>query len=572
MGVRLAETAGFCMGVKRAVDMVLELTRHTGDKRVYTYGPLIHNPQTVELLRERGVMPVDSIDSVQDGVIVIRAHGISPQERDLIRKKRIEVVDATCPRVASVQTIIKKHAARGHAVIIVGDREHPEVASLLGYASGRGIVINDIHDVAELPRYDKVCVVAQTTQNSVRYREITEEITRRFPGAMIFDTICDSTEKRQTEIKKMASEMDSIIIVGGKDSANTRRLAEISRDCGVRTLHVETAEELDSVDLSGYGRIGVSAGASTPNWITEGVIDYLAHNRGGKMPGLLRGLYHLWIFLVRTDLSSAIGAGFLALVSMVLQGLRVEVSHILIASLVVYAIHTINRLQGRSFGRIKGSFREKSYIQHKRTYMTIAVISLALALVFSFMAGPAPFILIVLVSLFGVLYTVNVWGKRLEDLPGSKDFFTAAAWAAVAAVVPQISVSLEITCGMVVAFIFVFTLVFSKSVLSDTLDIQSDRLIGRETIPILMGEAPARVLLQGIAVLTGIVLIAAFPSGCVPSLSVVLLIPLLYIWICQGLCDKKSRFSRMALEGLLGLNYVIAGVSACFWSVASTGL
>ena len=569
MGIRLAETAGFCMGVKRAVDMVLALTRHRSGVAVYTYGPLIHNPQTVELLRERGIIPVDSVDSVQEGIMVIRAHGISPQEKERIRERGIEIVDATCPRVASVQAIIKKHAARGYAIIIVGDREHPEVASLLGYASDRGIVINETNDVGNLPPCDKVCVVAQTTQNSARYKEIAGEITCRFPGAMIFDTICDSTEQRQAEIKKMASEMDGIIIVGGKDSANTRRLAEISRDCGTRTLHVETAEELDDADLNGCRDIGVSAGASTPNWITEGVIDSLTHSRRGEMPGALRALYNLWIFLVRTDLSSAIGAAFLSLVSMLLQGLDVQVTHMLIASLCVYAIHTINRLQGRSFGRIKGSFREKSYIQYKGIYMAVAIASLALALVLSFMAGPAPFILVGSIALFGVLYTVNVWGKRLEDLPGSKNFFTAMAWAAVTAVVPSISVNLEVSCSMVVAFVFVFALVFSKSVLSDTLDIQSDRLIGRETIPIVMGEGPARILLKGIAVLTGIVLIAALPAGCTPSLSLALLAPVFYIWICLGLCDKKIRFSRMALEGLLGASYVIAGLIAGLWFIVT---
>ena len=467
----------------------------------------------------------------------------------------------------SVQAIIKKHAARGDAVVIIGDREHPEVASLLGYASGKGTVIHDIDGVADLPDLEKLCVVAQTTQDSGKYREITAAILRRFPEAMIFDTICDSTEKRQAEVKAMASAMDGIIIVGGRDSANTKRLAEISHGCGARTVHVETAEELDGVDFDECRQIGVSAGASTPNWITEGVIDYLILNRRGKMPGVLRGPYNIWIFLDRTDLSSAIGAGFLSLVSMALQGLTVKISHIMIASLCVYAIHTINRLEGRSFGRIKGGFREKSYVRHKRTYITAAIVSLALALALSLLEGTATFLLVGLVALPGVLYTVNVWGKRLEDLPGSKNFFTAAAWGAVTGVVPQISTGIEITCSMVVSFAFVFALVFAKSVLSDTLDIQSDRLIGRETIPILIGEGPSRILLKGIAVLTGIGLVVSLPVGCTSSLSLALLVPLFYLWICIGLCDKKTRFSRMALEGLLGLNYMIAGATACFWLV-----
>ncbi|HOO90995.1 MAG TPA: 4-hydroxy-3-methylbut-2-enyl diphosphate reductase, partial [Syntrophales bacterium] len=442
MGVKLAETAGFCMGVKRAVDNVLDIACHKGGKTVYTYGPLIHNPQTVQLLKERGIVPLESIDQIEDGIIVIRAHGVSPLERERIREKGVEIVDATCPKVASVQAIIKKHAALGYTIIIVGDKEHPEVASLLGYSSGRGIVINDKKDVAPLQQHDKICVVAQTTQDSAAYKEIAREITRKFPGAMVFDTICNSTEMRQAEIKKMAATMDGIIIVGGKDSANTRRLAAISQDCGTRTVHIETAEELNGTDLSGFKNIGVSAGASTPNWITEGVIDYLTHNQRETVPWKLRGLYNLWIFLLRTDISSAIGAGFLSLASMFLQGLGVSVSNILIAALCVFAIHTINRLQERSFGRIQGSFREGSYLQHRGSYMTAAITSLVLASVLSFLEGPVTFILVGFISLSGVLYNATVWGKRLEDVPGSKNIFTALGWAVVTAVIPQVSVSL----------------------------------------------------------------------------------------------------------------------------------
>ena len=403
----------------------------------------------------------------------------------------------------------------------------------------------------------------------MKYRKITKEITQRFPEAVIFNTICDSTEKRQAEIKKLASEMDGIIIVGGKNSANTQRLAMIARDHEASAFHIETAEELKDVDLSECKNIGVSAGASTPNWITEGVIDYLTHNQKGKVPGKLRAPYNLWIFLVKTDISSAIGAGFLSLASMLLQGLSVGFSNILTASLCVYAIHTINRLQSRSFGRIRGSFREESYIKYRGIYMTVAVVSLVLASALSFVAGPAPFILVGLVSLFGVLYNINVWGKRLEDVPASKNIFTAMAWAVLTAVVPQMSVSLEITCGMVIAFLFVFALVFSKSVLSDTLDVQSDRLLGRETIPVVMGKTRARTLLKGTLIFAGIMLVAAMFAGCVPSLSLILLTSVFYIWICLELCDRKISFSRMTLEGLLGINYVIAGLSACLWFVVT---
>jgi len=179
------------------------------------------------------------------------------------------------------------------------------------------------------------------------------------------------------------------------------------------------------------------------------------------------------------------------------------------------------------------------------------------------------FILVSFISLSGVLYNVTVYGKRMEDIPGSKNIFTATGWAVVTAVVPQVSVNLEITCGVVAAFMFVFVLVFSKSVLSDILDIQSDRLIGRETIPVIIGETRAGNLLKGVLILEGIVLVASTFTGCTSSLSLVLMIPVFYIWICLRLCDRKIRFSRMTLEGLLVINYVIAGLSACLWFIVT---
>ena len=569
MGIKRAETAGLCMGVNRAVNMVLEIARNKGDKKIYTYGPLIHNPQTVELLRKLGVIPVDTLDQIQDGIVVVRAHGISPRERKQIKEKGVQIVDATCPKVASVQAIIKKHSALGYKIIIVGDKEHPEVVSLLGYSSDNGIVINDEKDFTDLPPCGKICVVAQTTQDSIRYKQITKEIKQKFPEAIIFNTICNSTERRQSEIKELASEMDGIIIVGGRNSANTQRLAMIAKGQGALTFHIETAEELKSLDLSECEKIGVSAGASTPNWITEEVIDFLVHNRKGKNPGELTVLYNLWMFLVRTDIVSAIGAGCLSLASMLLEGLRPGLSNLLIASLCIYGIHTVNRLQSRSFGRIRGSFREESYMKYRNIYMSFAMGSLVLASLLALAGGLLTFILVGLVSLSGLLYNVNLGGKKLEDVPGSKNIFTATGWAVVAAVVPQMSADLEINCGMVVAFLFVFALVFSKSVLSDTIDVQSDRLIGRETIPVIMGKDHTRTLLKIISIFTGIVLVAATSTGCTSSLSLILLVSVFYIWICLELCDRKAWFSKMTFEGLLGLNYVITGLSACLWLIVT---
>ncbi|MEW6334416.1 MAG: 4-hydroxy-3-methylbut-2-enyl diphosphate reductase, partial [Thermodesulfobacteriota bacterium] len=208
MRVKLAKTAGFCMGVKRAVDMVLDMAREKDHGIIYTYGPLIHNPQTIELLRRRGIVPIGSLDEIENPpagtAMIVRAHGISPADRKKIREKGLRIVDATCPKVAHVQAIIRRHAARGYAVLIVGDREHPEVNGLLGFAGEGGAVLGSPEEVEKLPELDKVCVVAQTTQNLEEYAEICNLIRKRFPGAVVFDTICDTTEKRQSEIRTLA--------------------------------------------------------------------------------------------------------------------------------------------------------------------------------------------------------------------------------------------------------------------------------------------------------------------------------------------------------------------------------
>jgi (E)-4-hydroxy-3-methyl-but-2-enyl pyrophosphate reductase len=570
MGIKLAKTAGFCMGVKRAVDIVLDIAQSKGDEKVYTYGPLIHNPQTVELLKERGIIPICDIDEVDEGTIVVRAHGISPQEREKINKKGLKIFDATCPRVARVQSIIKKHASLGYTIIIAGDKEHPEVGGLLGYSYGNGVAVGTRDEVDELPLFDKVCVVAQTTQNTDQYEKIVEKIREKYSQVVVFNTICDSTEKRQEEISDLSREMDGIIIVGGKNSANTKRLAMTARQFGTPTFHVETAEELEKIDLNGYENIGVSAGASTPNWITDGVIDHLAHHQEDKDHQKLKFFYNLWIFLVRTDIYAAIGAGFLSFASMLLQGLRPSIFNILIAATYVYAMHIINRLQFSNARRIAGSFRYKSYDRFTKAYLAIAVLSLVASIVLSSFKGTAPLVLLLSISSLGLLYNISIfpagWGMgKLGDLPGSKEIFTAAAWAAVTAVLPQIGIGLTITPDMTVTFLFVFTIVFSKTALSDMMDIQSDRLVGRETIPVIIGEKATGRLLRIISLVMGIILLTLALSGYSSFMSLALLVSLFYIWICLELCVRKARFYSIVLEGLLETNYIAAGLCVWLW-------
>jgi (E)-4-hydroxy-3-methyl-but-2-enyl pyrophosphate reductase len=576
MSVKLAGTAGFCMGVKRAVEIVLEMARRREREDIYTYGPLIHNPQTVALLEKRGVRPVADLGEVEHlpagATLVLRAHGVSPGERACIRAHGMRIVDATCPKVGRVQAIIRKHARQGHLIVIVGDRDHPEVNGLLGYAGSRGAVIGSAAEIAGLPAAEKVCVVAQTTQSADDYALIAGELRRRFPGAVVFDTICDSTEKRQAEVRQLAAEMDAVVIVGGANSANTRRLAALAERRGTPTFRIETQDELGALPIAAFDRIGVSAGASTPNWIIDRVVDAILAGQGGR-PAWHHRFYRLWAAAVRTEVHSALGAGCLCLAGTLLQGLPVDASSIATACLYVYAMHILNRFLDRKASSLIGSFREDSYRRHEGAFITTALVSLIAALILTAWHGAGPFLLLLAVSVAGILYNapLRAAGKRfrrLKDVPGSKNLSMALAWAVVTSLLPWVEFGPVLFAPAVaVAFLFTFGTVFVRSAMSDTLDVQSDRFLGRETIPVLIGEEKTRRLLIGVSAAQFALMALAYPFGWLNSLSIFLLSPIIYVWLCFRMCGRRRTFSGVVREGLWETTYIVAGVGALLWLV-----
>jgi len=576
MEIKLAKTAGFCMGVRRAVDTVLDVSQHETGRRIYTYGPLIHNPQTIELLNNRGITAITSIDEIsgrENALLVIRAHGIAPDERKKIKESGVKIIDATCPKVAYVQAIIKKHTALGYTVIIVGDCEHPEVDGLWGYTEDRGIIVSTLEDAEKLPAMEKICIVAQTTQDTDHYRHIVQKIQEKNPQVVVFNTICSSTERRQEDIISLAKEMDALFVVGGKNSANTCRLADLAQKQNTPTFHIETAEEIENIDLNPYKSIGVSAGASTPNWIIDQVMDKIAETRSS--PHQKMGfVFKLWLWMVRTNFYSALGAGCLALAGMLLQKIPVQISSIAVASFFVYAMHVLNRLMASKQLGLIGSFREKSYLQHEKYYRLAAVVSLMLALGLSLANSMFSFFFLFFISLAGVLYNMKILPgsrrfQRLRDIPGSKNIFIASAWGMVTAVLPALNLNQNFNAGMAVAFIFTFTLVFVRSAMSDIMDIQSDKLLGRETIPVIIGKEKTRVLLKIIVSILLIILLISTPAGWSSTLSIFLVLCLLYIWICFRLCDRRSGLSGALIEGLLETSYIIAGFAVFCWFILS---
>jgi len=274
----VARHAGFCFGVKRAVQMAFAAASQRADKGdktpIYTLGPLIHNPQVVRKLEEMGIHSVSSVDEARKGVLILRSHGVPPQVLEKAVAQGMEIIDATCPFVKKAQRKVSELAEEGFTVLIIGDKHHPEVQALLGYGKGRARFLEDI---APGETFSRVGIVCQTTQSKENLNQGVIKVLEAMGSALeelrICNTICESTQVRQRECRTLAKISDLVIVVGGKNSANTTRLAEISRSILGETYHIEGPEELDPRWFRGKKRVGVTAGASTPDWIIEEVVE-----------------------------------------------------------------------------------------------------------------------------------------------------------------------------------------------------------------------------------------------------------------------------------------------------------
>ncbi len=271
MKVIVAETAGFCWGVKRAIRKVMEEVEK-GRGPIYTLGPLIHNPQTVEALRERhGVQPVNSIDEVDGGTLTIRTHGVPPSVVTEAVERGLDVLDATCPFVSKIQRHARDLVDEGYQLVIVGERDHPEVRAIQACSDGKGIIVESLDDVGRHGPFRRIGVVIQSTQDEEGVDEIIAELFARSSEMKIYKTICNATNERQSEVRKLARIVDAMVVVGGYNSGNTNRLAGICREIGVPTYHIETASEIDEEWFDGVTTCGLTAGASTPDSSIEEV-------------------------------------------------------------------------------------------------------------------------------------------------------------------------------------------------------------------------------------------------------------------------------------------------------------
>jgi len=271
----IAPNAGFCFGVKRAVKLAEESSslRSIG-KRVFTLGPIIHNPQEVGRLRDMGVQQVGEEEPQSGDAVIIRSHGIPPDKERELKRKGYEVIDATCPYVKAVHEAVCKLSEEGYFIVLIGEKNHPEIIGTLGYleeCGGKGIVVESLEDLKEAFKHEKVGVVSQTTQSEKFFKEAVGELALWVKELKVINTICNATSVRQEDVYELAPKVDVMIVIGGKNSGNTRRLYSIAKSLNKNSYHIETAEELEEKWFEGVKKVGITAGASTPDWIIEQV-------------------------------------------------------------------------------------------------------------------------------------------------------------------------------------------------------------------------------------------------------------------------------------------------------------
>ncbi len=577
MKVRLAKTAGFCMGVRLAMEKVLAEANRS-EEPIFTFGPLIHNRQVMKLLETKGVRIAETVQGIAGGTVVIRAHGIPPNERKDLKATGLRLIDATCPRVARVQAIVRSHTRKGFSAVIVGERDHAEVVGLRGYAEGRAYVIDCVQEVEGLPGDEALVVVAQTTQDAGVYEEITRAIRRRNLEARIFDTICDATHNRQAEVSSFAGHVDAMVVVGGFHSGNTRRLVQVSEAAGMPTFHVETEQGINREAFSALGTVGVTAGASTPNWMIKNVVRELEGIRSRKGVEVTETGRNLMRFFMFGHIWTALGAFSLTHTATVLAGRPPDLVHPAMSALYIWAMHVLNQF----FDRGASTYNEPDQAHFYKTHRTRLIITglgaVAVALVLAMSLGAAVMIAMAGVSALGIVYGIPFvpvrrnrrWRTaKIKDIPGSKTLAESMAWGVVIAFIPLLETTAATWFGSLVAFFFLLAVVYVRSALFDIFEMQGDMIVGIETLPVTIGEKRTLQLLKVVLAGCALLLLGAGLAGVVPPLAYLLLVCPASLGLTIHTFESRWLHPGLRLETLVEGNLFLAGLVTLVWQMVS---
>ncbi|WP_129597121.1 bifunctional 4-hydroxy-3-methylbut-2-enyl diphosphate reductase/30S ribosomal protein S1 [Anaerophilus nitritogenes] len=302
MKIVVANNAGFCFGVKQAMNQTIDAIDKDQNEKIYTYGPLIHNHQVIHKLESMGVYAIEDIKRAQHKTLIIRSHGVALNFYDSTHEYDIELIDATCPFVRKVQKIAKEYYDKGYDVIIVGNPKHPEVIGINGWCNNQAYIVETLEDVSKLESLNKICVVAQTTITQGLWNDVVEKLEKKSATLKTFNTICTATIERQKSCAQVSKMVDAMIVIGGYHSSNTQKLVQISKKYCKNTYHIETAEELPIEKIKKFDKIGVTAGASTPDWIIKEAINKMSNTENNDMMSLMEEYEKSFKVLRRGDI------------------------------------------------------------------------------------------------------------------------------------------------------------------------------------------------------------------------------------------------------------------------------
>ena len=563
MKIELARHSGFCMGVRDAILTIVE-ELNTADEEILVYGPLIHNPQTVSILGRRGLKTINDLQDIDGKTIAVRTHGIPIEKLRDVKARSKRYLNLTCPRVSRVQGLIKNYSGRGYYTIIIGDRDHAEVLGLKSYAAAGVTVVSDTRDLDAIPSAEKYIVVSQTTQDLDQFSTIVAELERRFSGVTVINTICDSTHNRQSDIRDgIARNIDALVVVGGRESANTARLAQMGRECGIKTFHIETEAELESEDFRGIRHVLVTAGASTPGWIINNVMERLYEIRYANSRFFPGPLVKLFDFVLRTNILSAAAAGLLSLFALRFAGFSADPAPALASFLYIFAMYTLNNHFEMESLLIRNPVKYAIQNRFKHVLLPAAVLSLGACLYLAVRYEPPVAFGYLLSCVLGAAYSTRPM-KRIVAGTGSrllqkaynlKNIVSGFGWLIVTTVLPLAAVK----AGPVVflaACSYVFVLVFFRNILLDIIAFQGDLIFGMQTFSTMLGVRAAGRIAIAVSALAGIAFsLTALWVG--KAAFVAFLANLIYFGAVYYRIRSKNYFIALKYEMLLDLNFVL---------------
>lgn len=537
MKITIARHAGFCFGVRRAIDITFKVRQNNPNKRIYTLGQIIHNPQVIEALTRRGIGIVHDIGDPKlkpGDIAIVRAHGISPDKKSVLNERGVEVIDAACPMVLKLHSVIKKASRTADLIAIVGDKDHPEMDAHMGVAGSKGVIIQTLEDARAIPAVKRLAVVAQTTFDVALYRDIIDILREKAEVLDVSDTICRSTVDRQSEVRELARDHDTFIVIGGRNSANTKRLAEIAAKENRNVIKIESPEQLRDINRSQMKRVAVIAGASTPHWVIEECIEALKsiHASSTLESAVLDTL-------AESPLLPSLGALGVAMATLVFSSQTYRWD-------VLLAVFFL-------------AFSSTAHTRRQRQWPTWAIstgVAISLSLVASGLVGGLMFIGVSLL-------------RPLLDVADVSDYLKSI-FGAIIFILISIVVPLSLTHSPVLPNIgllsgYVATHYLGAEILLGLKNMEKDAIMGRMSLARYISEDRAIMLLEYTIMGLALMLFLSFPLKVAPALAYGLLPPLFFLAKGIDFYNEQTIFdNRMYTIYVMGL-WAIVPVMGLLW-------